>query len=135
MRGVCCFNLCASCFKGAETIVTEDFYVALNLGRPFVTEGLMDRIPFEVYRDRMISIAWSSFQRCMLLLRSINALNSCECGNSANLIFSFCHGDWLCMDYGENHGENRLDLFMPEILKSRNHVYWAHSERLSFDNN
>ena len=50
-------------------------------------------------------------------------------------MFSFCHGDWLCTNYGENRGEDRLDLFMPEILKLRNRVYWARSERLSFGDN
>ena len=57
MRNVRCFNLCVSCFEGAESIITGDFYAALNLGQPFVMEGLMDRIPFEVYRDRIISVA------------------------------------------------------------------------------
>ena len=89
MRGVRCSSLCISCFEQAESIVTEDFYAALNLGRPFVIEGLMDRIPFDIYRDRMISVAWSHFRRCASLLLNVDALNNCDCGNRSNFVISF----------------------------------------------
>ena len=128
MRGVRCSSLCVSCFEQAESIVTEDFYAALNLGRPFVIEGLMDRVPFDIYRDRMISVAWSFFRRCTSLLLNVDGLDRCDCGNRPNLMISFCQGDWLCTQCGEQHQGHQLELFMPEILKLRNRGYWARSE-------